>query len=75
MICIIMILLNGWCRMRMRSARLVSYVFLYTTHIGHPFLRLTLRSNPYGKFERSTQPYKTLSVDRWHAKRKKIGTT
>ena len=31
MICIIMILLNGWCRMRMRPARLVSYAFLYTT--------------------------------------------
>ena len=24
-------LLNGWCRMRMRPARLVSYAFLYTT--------------------------------------------
>ena len=31
MICINMILLNGWCRMRMRPARLVSYAFLYTT--------------------------------------------
>ena len=24
-------LLNGWCRMRMRPAWLVSYAFLYTT--------------------------------------------
>ena len=31
MICIIMILFNGWCRMRMRPAHLVSYAFLYTT--------------------------------------------
>ena len=35
MICNIVILseklLNGWCRMRMRPARLVSYAFLYTT--------------------------------------------
>ena len=31
MIYIILILLNGWCRMRMRPARLVSYAFLYTT--------------------------------------------
>ena len=38
MICIIVILgenlLNGWCRMRMRPARLVSYAFLYTTWKG-----------------------------------------
>ena len=32
MICIIMILLNGWCRMRMRPAHPVSYAFLYTTN-------------------------------------------
>ena len=38
MICIIMILLNGWCRMRMRPARLVSYAFLYTTIIQLKFL-------------------------------------
>ena len=31
MICIFVILLTGWCRMRMRPVRLVSYVFLYTT--------------------------------------------
>ena len=35
MICSIVILgesmLNAWCRMRMRPARLVSYAFLYTT--------------------------------------------
>ena len=30
MICIFVILLTGWCRMRMRPARLVSYAFLYT---------------------------------------------
>ena len=34
MICVIMILLNGWCRTSMRPARLVSYAFLYTTN-GH----------------------------------------
>ena len=34
MICIIMILLSGWCRMRMRPARLVSYAFLYTTFVA-----------------------------------------
>ena len=31
-ICIFVILLSGWCRTRMRRARLVSYAFLYTTH-------------------------------------------
>ena len=31
MICIFVILLAGWCRTRMRPARLVSYAFLYTT--------------------------------------------
>ena len=31
MICIFVISLTGWCRMRMRHARLVSYAFLYTT--------------------------------------------
>ena len=40
MICIIVILgenlLNAWCRMRMRPARLVSYAFLYTTHMLVP---------------------------------------
>ena len=32
MICIFVIMLSGWCRMRMRSARLVSNAFLYTTY-------------------------------------------
>ena len=36
MICILVILaeslLTGWCRMRMRPVRLVSYAFLYTIH-------------------------------------------
>ena len=31
MICIFVILLTGWCRTRMRPARLVSNAFLYTT--------------------------------------------
>ena len=31
MIFIFVFLLTGWCRMRMRPARLVSYAFLYTT--------------------------------------------
>ena len=31
MICIFVILLIGWCRTRMRRARLVSNAFLYTT--------------------------------------------
>ena len=35
MICNIIILLSGWCRTRMRPARLVSYAFLYTTYIGY----------------------------------------
>ena len=30
-VCIFVILLTGWCRTRMRPARLVSYAFLYTT--------------------------------------------
>ena len=34
MFCTIMILLSGWCRMRMRPAPLVSYAFLYTTNTG-----------------------------------------
>ena len=33
MICIFVILLTGWCRMRMRPVRLVSYAFLYTTYV------------------------------------------
>ena len=33
MICIFVILLSGWCRTRMRPARLVSYAFLYTTYL------------------------------------------
>ena len=33
MICIFIILLGGWCRTRMRRARLVSYAFLYTTDL------------------------------------------
>ena len=32
MIRIFVILLSGWCRTRMRPARLVSYAFLYTTN-------------------------------------------
>ena len=32
-ICIFVILLSGWCRTRMRPARLVSYAFLYTTSV------------------------------------------
>ena len=41
MICIIMILLNGWCRMRMRPARLVSYALLYTTVLSRVFEKLS----------------------------------
>ena len=33
MICIFVISLSGWCRTRMRPARLVSYAFLYTTNV------------------------------------------
>ena len=35
MCCIFVIMLSGWCWVRMRPARLVSYAFLYTTH-AHP---------------------------------------
>ena len=45
MICIYMILLNGWCRMRMRPARLVSYAFLYTT-IAKPVYHLLMLVAP-----------------------------
>ena len=31
MICIFVILLSGWCRTKMRPARIVSYAVLYTT--------------------------------------------
>ena len=34
MICIFVILLTGWCRTRMRPARLVSYAFLFTTNVA-----------------------------------------
>ena len=47
MSCIIVILednlLNDWCRMRMRPARLVSYAFLYTTIIAHIFASFVVR--------------------------------
>ena len=33
MICIFVIMLSGWCRTRMRPARLVSNAFLHTTFV------------------------------------------
>ena len=33
MICTFVNLLTGWCGMRMRPARVVSYAFLYTTNV------------------------------------------
>ena len=47
-ICIFRILLGGWCRTRVRPARLVSNVFLYTTfviHIIDIFFRDTIGTN------------------------------
>ena len=40
MVCIFVILLTGWCRMRMRPARLVSYASLYTPHFMPFFKKL-----------------------------------
>ena len=37
MICIFIILLSGWCRTRMRPARLVSNAFLYSTRTKDKF--------------------------------------
>ena len=37
MICIFVILLIGWCRTRMRRARLVSNAFLYTTYVSRRY--------------------------------------
>ena len=41
MICIFVILLIGWCRTRMRRARLVSNAFLYTTHVRNKYSLLS----------------------------------
>ena len=52
MICINMILLNGWCRSSMRDARLVSYAFLYTTHtlLQKTIFLKNLKSSPANIF-------------------------
>ena len=47
-ICDTMILLEGWCHIRMRPARLVSYAFLYTTHLAsRSYYCSPLRASPF----------------------------
>ena len=57
MICIFVIMLCVWCRMRMRPARLVSNAFLYTTHVSDTCLLHEI--NVMGRYVTTTyRPHK-----------------